>query len=277
MIKLQPVKIQIIPSSIASFDAMRRSAMHIIALLNLLFVMLMGNAHSAQARATPNLQVFRDQIYDAYVLNNMPQWARTLQAMEAAYRATPSAELLYDLLLAQYGIIGYYLGNNRQNLGEPILKRAEALNETLEQTRGFQAQASAFQAAFIAFRISLSPARAIIIGPRSANAANRAEQLNPQYPRVWVEKGNIQFFAPAPFGSKRQSITYYQRAIRLMEANMHPSHRWLYLSTLVSLANAFEKTGNIAMAIQTLEKALQFEPRFSWAKDEMLPRLRAGQ
>jgi len=236
-------------------------------------VILTSWAEDASAQRSADLQNFRTEIYEAYVLNNMPQWARTVQAMEAAYRSQPSAELLYDLLLAQYGIIGYYLGNNRRSLGEPMLERAENLNNTLSDTPGFQAQASAFEAAFIAFRISLSPARALILGPRSSNAANRAEQQNSLYARVWVEKGNIQFFAPAPFGSKRQAIIYYQQAIRLMEGRMHPSHRWLYLSTLVSLANSFEKTGNVAMAIQTIEKALRFEPRFKWAKEEMLPRL----
>jgi len=230
-------------------------------------------AEGASAQRNADLQSFRTEIYEAYVLNNMPQWARTVQAMEAAYRSHPTSELLYDLLLAQYGIIGYYLGNNRRSLGEPMLERAEALNRTLRDTPGFQAQASAFEAAFIAYRISLNPARALILGPRSSNAANRAVQQNAQYARVWVEKGNIEFFAPAPFGSKRQAIVYYQQAIRLMESQMHPSHRWLYLSTLVSLANSFKKTGNVPMAIQTVEKALRFEPRFKWAKEEMLPRL----
>lgn len=236
-------------------------------------VILASWTDNASAQRNADLQNFRTEIYEAYVLNNMPQWARTVQAMEAAYRSQPTAELLYDLLLAQYGIIGYYLGNNRRSLGEPMLERAENLNKTLGDTPGFQGQASAFEAAFIAYRISLSPARALILGPRSSNAANRAEQQNAQYARVWVEKGNIEFFAPAPFGSKRQAIIYYQQAIRLMESRMHPSHRWLYLSTLVSLANSFEKTGNISMAIQTIEKALRFEPRFKWAKEEMLPRL----
>jgi len=224
-----------------------------------------------------SLQLFRNQIYEAYVLNNMPQWARTLNEMEAAYQANPTPELLYDLLLAQYGIIGYYLGNNKERMGEAILQRAEDLRRILERTQGFQAQAAAFEAAFIAFRISLNPLQALILGPRSSNAANRAERLNPQYPRVWIEKGNIMFFAPSPFGNKRNAITYYQQAVRLMNNQMHPSHRWLYLSTLVSLANAFEKTGNIEMAIQTVNTALRFEPRFRWAKEELLPKLQSLQ
>ncbi len=231
----------------------------------------------ASTQRNSSLQLFRNQIYEAYVLNNMPQWARTLNEMEAAYEAQPSPELLYDLLLAQYGIIGYYLGNNKESMGEAILQRAEELRRILERTQGFQAQAHAFESAFIAFRISLNPLQALVLGPRSSNAVNRAERLNPQYPRVWVEKGNIMFFAPAPFGNKRNAISYYQQAVMLMHNQMHPSHRWLYLSTLVSLANSYEKTGNIEMAIQTVNTALRFEPRFRWAKEDLLPKLQSLQ
>jgi len=243
----------------------------------LLFVILFSSISWRSALANVSLQAFRDQIYEAYVLNNMPKWAQTVSAMEAAYRSNPHEELLYDLLLAQYGLIGYYLGNNREREGAALLDNAQTLLRRLESLPAFQAQAHAFDAAFLAFRISLQPLRALVLGPLSSQAATRSTEANSQYARAWVEKGNILFFAPAPFGSKERAISYYQRAVRTMEEKMHPSHRWLYLSTLVSLANSFEKTGNTQMALQTVEKALRFEPRFKWAKDEMLPRLLTTQ
>jgi tetratricopeptide (TPR) repeat protein len=242
-----------------------------------LVLLLLSSTSRGSAKANPSLQSFRDQIYEAYVLNNMPRWAQAVSAMEVAYRSNPHEELLYDLLLAQYGLIGYYLGNNREREGAALLDNAQTLLRRLENLPAFQAQAHAFDAAFLAFRISLQPLRAAVLGLRSSQAATRSTEANSRYARAWVERGNIMFFAPAPFGSKERAISYYQRAVRTMEENMHPSHRWLYLSTLVSLANAFEKTGNIQMALQTVEKALRFEPRFKWAKEELLPRLQATQ
>lgn len=229
------------------------------------------------ARDASNLESWRRQIYEAYVINNMPQWERTLQAMEAAYVQSPSNELLYDITLAQYGLIGYYLGNNQNGKAEPMLERAENNSKALSQIAMFRAAAFAFEAAFIGYQISLRPMRAVVIGPRSMRAAERAIEANPRYARAWVEKGNINFFAPAPFGNKNEAIKDYLKGIELMEAGMNPAHRWLYLSTLVSLANAYEKTGQMPRAIQTLEKALRFEPRFKWVKDEMLPKFRAQQ
>lgn len=242
-----------------------------------ILLILITTFHGASAQGTAALETWRNQIYDAYVLNNMPQWDRAVRNMDATYGRNPSGELLYDLLLAQYGLIGYYLGNNENSKAETLLSRAEQLLEELKKTPGLQAEALAFESAFIGYRIGLRPIRAVVMGPRSSRAAEQAMQANPRYARTWVEKGNINFFAPSPFGNKSEAIKDYQKSIEMMEARMHPSHRWLYLSTLVSLANAYEKTGDLPRAIQTLEKAMRYEPRFKWVKDDMLPKLRAQQ
>ncbi|MEE4177662.1 MAG: tetratricopeptide repeat protein [Bacteroides sp.] len=231
----------------------------------------------AAAQGIAELDTWRKQIYEAYVLNNMPQWARTVRLMETAYARQPSGDLLYELTLAQYGLIGYYLGEKENGKAEVLLDKAEKNSEALSKIPGYRAEAYAFESAFIGFRIGLRPIRAVTQGPRSMRAADNAIETDDRYARAWVEKGNISFFAPAPFGSKTDAISHYEKAIQLMEANMHPAHRWLYLSTLVSLAGAYEKTGDLPHAIRTLEKALRFEPRFKWVKDEMLPKYKALQ
>ena len=242
-----------------------------------IWVMLISMSLMASAQPGADLDAWRRQIYEAYVLDQMPQWERAVRAMETAYGRQPSPELLYDLTLAQYGLIGYYLGEKEDGKARDLLSKAEKNNEALGRLSGYQAEALAFESAFIGYAIGLRPIRAVTLGPRSSRAADQAVEADPRYARAWIEKGNISFFAPAPFGSKTEAITHYEKAIRLMEARMHPSHRWLYLSTLVSLAGAYEKTGDLPRAIQTLEKALRFEPRFKWVKDEMLPEYKARQ
>lgn len=242
-----------------------------------LWMMLLSVSLVAAGQSGTDLEGWRGQIYEAYVLDQMPQWERAVRAMEAAYGRQLSAELLYDLTLAQYGLIGYYLGEKENGKAQTLLSKAEKNREALATMRGYEAEAYAFESAFIGYRIGLRPLRAVTQGPRSSRAAEQAVEADPQYARAWIERGNISFFAPAPFGSKTEAITHYEKAIRLMEARMHPAHRWLYLSTLVSLAGAYEKTGKLPRAIQTLEKALRFEPRFKWVKDEMLPEYKARQ
>lgn len=190
----------------------------------------------------------------------------------------PSNRLLYDILLAQYGLIGYYIGTGQNAKGAACLDKAEENLKRLSSDREFQTTSLVFESAFLAFRISLRPVRAVQLGPRSYKRIDEAMEKDPTYPRVWIEKGNGAFYTPPVFGgNKADAIGYYQKAIDLLEKKMPNNHRWLYLSTLVALANAYEKTGNLANAIRTTEKALAFEPGFKWAKEEMLPKYRAQQ
>ncbi|MFP4065851.1 MAG: hypothetical protein ACLFS0_10165 [Bacteroidales bacterium] len=215
---------------------------------------------------------FQNMIYRAYVHDRMSLWENTLQTMEFEYRQQPCHGLLYDILLARYGLIGYYLGTEKEEQAKAMLDQAEDYLDILSDNRSFIAEAKLFEAAFYGFRIGLQPWRGIQLGPRSSRLIDEALDINPSYPRGHIEKGNLLYYAPGVFGgSKSKAIKHYQQAIELMEANMKNNHRWLYLSTLVSLAEAHKETGDIKKGIAILEKALSFEPDFHWVKEEKLP------
>ena len=233
-----------------------------------------GFAGNVSASRQTHLQ---NMIYKAYVDSDMSIWERAFVDLEQAYEKSPSDELLYDVLLAQYGLIGYYLAIDDNRRGRAKLEKAREYLEILHKAKGYEAEAMLFQAAFNAFRISLRPWVGVNLGPQSERLINDAIRMKPSYPRAWVEKGNLLYFAPAIFGgSKLKAIDHYKEAIRLMETNMQNNHRWLYLSTLVGLARAYENTGDYEMAIATLEKSLQFEPNFLWVKDEVLPEIKSN-
>ncbi len=214
-------------------------------------------------------------IYRSYVEDRMSLWESTLETMEFEYSLRPDDVLLYDILLAQYGLIGYSLGTDNKSKARSLLNNAEEYLEKLENTPGYEAASRLFQAVFYAYQITLRPWRIVQLGIASERLINEALELKDDYPRGYLEKANMLYFAPVIFGgSKKRSIEYYSQAVSLFEENMQNNHRWLYLSTLVSLANAYESTGDVTAAIATLEKALEFEPGFRWAKNELLPELR---
>ncbi len=246
--------------------------------LKIIFILLMaGLSVHHDAKASDSVPIsLQDQIYEAYVYGRMPLWESALSSMKLEYSRNPSDELLYDILLAQYGLIGYYLGIDENASGRRLMEEAAPYLETLESSLGHAAQAMLFKAAFYAFRIGMRPWLGVRLGPQSERLINNAIEINPKYPRGWIEKGNMMYYAPAMFGgSKTKAIEHYTRAIELMEADMQNNHRWLYLSTLVSLAQSFENTGSPELAITTLEKSLRFEPDFKWVRDELLPELKS--
>ncbi len=228
-------------------------------------------ASSNQASVQKN---FQDLLYRAYVENRMHLWESTLQAMEQEYRINPGSELLYDVVLAQYGLAGYYLGIEETSKASALLKRSDSYIKELEITRGYEAEAKLFRAAYYAYRIAINPLRSIQFGRASGRLIDEALDMQTSYPRGFTEKGNMLFYAPSMLGgSKTGSIEYYKKAVEMFEKDLQNNHRWLYLSTLVFLANAYSQTGNAADAFKTLEKALDYEPGFLWIKEELLPDL----
>ncbi len=227
---------------------------------------------AGQGQSSPAQQRFQDMIYRAYVYNNMTLWESTLSTMEFELERRPSEELMYDVLLAQYGLIGYYLGTDENNKARRTLDKAESLLDRFDASTGSDSRGKLFRSAFLAFRIGLRSWQAVTLGPRSQRLIDEALEMDPGYPMGWIEKGNLMFFAPPIFGgSKTESIQYYSRAVEILEGDMPNNLRWIYLSTLVSLANAYEKTDQLDHAIRVLEKALEFEPDFMWVKEEMMP------
>ncbi len=222
--------------------------------------------------------LLQNKIYKAYIDSDMSIWERALVDLEQLYDTAPSDDLLYDVLLAQYGLIGYYLAIDDNSRGRLQLGKARGYLEILFEAKAYEAEAMLFQAAFNAFRISLRPWLGVNLGPQSERLINDAIAMKPGYPRAWVEKGNLLYFAPSIFGgSKTKAIEHYKKAIRVMESNMQNNHRWLYLSTLVGLARAYENTGDFDNAIAMLEKSLTFEPNFLWVKDEVLPEIKSNK
>ncbi len=218
----------------------------------------------------------RDMIYTAYTRGKIELWTDAIKKLEENYRRTGSIETLYELTLARYGYTGYSLGVDNRAEARKHISLAEEAVEKLEASPLYESSAYALQAAFYAYRISMSPWRAVFWGQRSMNLINKAIETDPYNPSAWIEHGNAMFYAPSALGgSKEKAVDSYSRAIRLLEENMKESHRWLYLNTLVGLAKSYEETGNREMARLTYLKALEFEPDFKWVKDDLLPELMA--
>lgn len=236
----------------------------------LLMMYLPGYGYVYQESIQQRLQ---DQIYQSFVFGDISKWQSTLEEMERYFGSHPSADQLYDLLLARYGYIAFLLEDN-SSVARRQLEKAEQELERLSRFPRYAAHTHAFRAAFYGFRITLRPLSAIRLGPRSYAAVDEALQTDPSNPLGWMEKGNTRFYTPSTFGgSKQEALEAYAQAISLFEQNMIPNHRWIYLNSLIGLAKSYQYTGNRALAIATYRKALTFEPEFKWVRDDLLPEL----
>ncbi|MFP4288557.1 MAG: hypothetical protein ACLFQS_04810 [Bacteroidales bacterium] len=218
------------------------------------------------------MEELREQLYESYILGEMDDWEQTIIEMERHYKQLPFSEYLYDLLLSRYGYIPYCLDNGKKEKAREHLSKAEKELEDLFKYNQYKSEAYSLRGAFLAFRISLSPLSAVRLGPRSYKAIDNAVETDSQDPTAWMEMGNTRFYTPSTFGgSKQEAAEYYERAIELFEKDLKPNQKWLYLNTLTGLAKSYQYLDKNNLSISIYEKALRFEPRFKWVKEELLP------
>lgn len=231
---------------------------------------------AAIAVPSENPAAWRQIMYQAFVNERMDLWLKAMEQMEAEYKKRRDADLLFELAMARYGYTGYSLGTDNKDEARRQISLAEDEIKKLAGIPRYESSSYALQAAFYAYRISISPWRAVFWGQRSMRLIEQAIEAGPGNPQGWIEHGNAMFYAPSAFGgSKEKAVESYSRAVRLMENNLEDTHKWLYLNTLVGLARSYQETGNLAMARLTYMKILEFEPGFKWVRDRLLPGLPA--
>ena len=214
---------------------------------------------------------YKQEIYNAYITNNMEVWKATVDEMEA--KEKKSDELLLELINYQYGYIGWSLGNNEKKQAKEYLKLAEDNLKRLEKTSLYPSYVDAYKSAFYGYTIGLNKLKAPFVGPKSINAAKKSMEENPNNPYGYIQYANAQFYMPPVFGgSKTEALEYYKQAQTIMEKDpVDMKNDWNYLSLLTNMAEAYTEIKEYKKAEQYFKYILKIEPNFFWVKNELYP------
>ena len=172
--------------------------------------------------------------------------------------------LLYDLLEAEYGYMGWLVSGKQKKEAEELLNNAEKHMAILEDQGLDNARFYSLKGAFYGFQIMLDPLKAPSLGKASMNANEKAMSLDPREPQVWMEKANMDYYRPAVFGgSKRKAVPSYEKAIELFESSSgRTRENWIYINCLAGLVVAYENTRKYSEAGEVYSKILQLAPSF---------------
>lgn len=244
--------------------------------LLLAFIMTFGALCMAQVSAMAQsgvIQQARSKIYQGYRLNQPDKWREGISLLRQAANQSASESLLYELALAEYGLIGYCVASEScDDVYDRIDDTQDILDKLVDKV-GTRGKAYAVYGGLLAMKIGLSPAKALYLGPRSSGYLDKAMEIAANSPYTWVEHGNMRFHAPAVFGGdKAGAVEAFQKAIELFDQQpAEKTNNWVYLHAIAWLGQAYEATGQLNMARQTYEKALRVAPDFHWVKYELLP------
>lgn len=206
------------------------------------------------------------------------------QARALAERATSSRE---HTALAHYyvGLANYRMVNQlpekaetrrKQGLDDAVshLKRATKINADM-------ADAWALLSGCYGQLMGLNPMRGMSLGPKSSDAIEKAKNLAPKNPRVWIISGTQDYFTPSTFGGdKEQALEKFKKAARLAEREsiddpIMPS--WGHAEAYTWIGIAHMNAERHDRAHTAFEKALTINPDYSWVKHALLPKLEKKQ
>jgi tetratricopeptide (TPR) repeat protein len=125
-------------------------------------------------------------------------------------------------------------------------------------------------------QIGSNPIKGMTHGPRSNKAMDKAIEVGPLNPRVWLLRGIGAIFTPKLFGGGTDKAhTYLTKAIQLFEQDkpVAPAPNWGRDEAWVWLGQVHEKEKRWDEAQAAYRKALEIEPRNDWVRMQLLPEL----
>jgi tetratricopeptide (TPR) repeat protein len=150
------------------------------------------------------------------------------------------------------------------------------LEESISGDGGF-AEAYALLSGCYGQKISLSPIKSIILGPKSGSMISKAKELAPTNPRVVLMGAISTYYTPALFGgSKEKGLEEMKSAAELYD-------RWTSADSLqpdwgkdevwawIGIARMERK--ETIQAKRAFDKSLEINPENGWVKHVLLPKL----
>lgn len=216
-------------------------------------------------------QLNHELLYNAYLTQDFQVWKN---AIDEAQNSKMTTRQLEELVNYECGYIGACLGEKKTTEAVRVMNSMERHLTVLENHNYQPAITNMYRSALCAFKITENKWQLIPLGTQSIKYAELAFEEDPKNPMIVGMKGNVDFFRPAIIGgSKKNALYNYEKATELFENQKQTTFNWNYLANLLSMAQAYEKTGNIQKAQMICEKMLTIAPNFKYVKEVYYPQL----
>ena len=234
-----------------------------------------ASAASASARWADSAS---REIEAANVQADLPRLTAAAAMLERVLLATPSDHLLlYYRALALYRTAGYYTGQKKNDEAKRALEEADRLLEDAT-AKNPTADALALRGAVLGQLIgaSGSPLSGMTLGPKATDLIDRAVELEPKNPRVWLIRGISAMHTPRMFGGGAEKAERdLRKAIELFPADepKTPNPTWGHADAYVWLGQLMQREKKPADARAAYDKALEIQPNYEWVRRVLIPSL----
>ena len=214
---------------------------------------------------------YNKRLYQSYIHDQMPLWKGIILEMDREYETNHDKALLYDLCFAYYGYVGYLISQENEKAAKNELENAMKRTEELEKAFNGRHDVLALQGAMLGYRIILSKFTSMYLGPRAKKYIYTAYESSDICFNCNIEMGNMKFYTPKFLGgSKAEAVQHYEKAVEILETSeLKADHNWIYMNTVLLLANAYKETGRKEPACALYSHLLEYEPAADWIREDL--------
>jgi imidazolonepropionase-like amidohydrolase/tetratricopeptide (TPR) repeat protein len=180
---------------------------------------------------------------------------------------------LYYIALCDYRLATYYLTLAEMDKAEPYIKEGQNYLKKAMELDPDLGELDAFYAYMLGFEIALNPQNAMSLGLQIYQYFGNAFAKSPENPRVHFLKGVSELFTPEQYGGGADiAIKTLGKSIELFEEEkvedpVKPS--WGKDEAYTFMGMAHNQKGNKDKAAEFFTKALEVNPEFGMARDEL--------
>ena len=216
-------------------------------------------------------EVYNKRLYQSYIYDKMYLWKGIIGEMNREYNTKEDPALLYDLCFTYYGYIGYLISQEEEKVAKTFLAEAMKRTDELEKALEGRPDVLALQGALIGYRLVLNKFTSMFQGPKALKYIHTAYESADTCFNCNVEMGNMKFYTPKILGGdKTEAIRYYKKAVDLLEiSKLKTDHNWIYMNTVLLLANAYKETGQEDLACLLYKRMLEYEPAADWIRKDL--------
>jgi Flp pilus assembly protein TadD len=203
---------------------------------------------------------------------------QAIALLERVLTVTPN-----DAILLHYKGYALYRKSNPMLADDAKKAEVKALLEAADEALESSAKTLAWPETW-ALRASISgqliavgnPVSGMVLGPRSENQMEKAVELGPNNPRVWMLKGVGTMFKPKMFGGGADKAEKeLLKAIELFASDRaaSPAPKWGNAESYAWLGQAYVAQNKFAEARTAYQKTLELDPGNGWVTHVLLPAL----
>lgn len=222
---------------------------------NLLNISLLMIAGLSLAQTSNQIQ------YAGYLNASKTMWERSITMAEKE-----SGEKSFEKAVAMYGMLNNTMATkDKETFDDNVDQTVDLLKAIIEENPE-HAEAHAVLSSVYGLVMAYSPMKGMLYGMKSSSLMDEAMSLAPESPLVQKLFGGSKLYTPEMFGGDpKKAVEAFEKSIALYETG-DTSENWLYMDTHMGLAMAYNKVKEKEKAEAILEKAIEMEPQYYWAK-----------